>query len=235
MKIKHLFIVVVLTTSMVFYGCDRGSSGSSSGDWSENFDGDTSYALGMNIGYGLLESMYADGVFPDLDDFFKGMQDAMRGNQTRFDQFQAANLLDLAFSALDEELYMEAYRIENEFFIENGRRPDVYTTSSGLQYEIITETEGPKPTLDSIVRVHYEGRLISGALFDSSYEYGEPLEFGLSDVIYGWGEGLQLMSEGSQYILYIPSDLAYGASGIGPIPPFATLIFIVELIEIIQE
>jgi len=233
MKIKHLFIVVLITAT-VFLGCNTSSSGSSSGDWPENFDGDTSYALGMNIGYGLLDSMYSDGVFPNLDDFFKGIQDAMTGRQTRFDQFEAANLLDIAFGALDEAMYMEAYTIENEFFIENGRRPEVFTTASGLQYEVITETDGRKPTLDSVVRVHYEGRLISGALFDSSYEYGEPLEFGLSDVIYGWGEGLQLMSEGSQYILYIPSDLAYGASGIGPIPPFATLIFIVELLEIIE-
>ena len=233
MKIKHLFIVVALTTSMVLLGCNKGSS-VSSGDWPENFDGDTSYALGMNIGYGLLDSMYSDGVFPNLDDFFKGLQDAMLGNQTRFDQFEAANLLEIAFGELDAAMYTEAYMLENEFFIENSRRPEVFMTESGLQYEIISETGGRKPAHDSVVRVHYEGRLINGTLFDSSYEYGEPLEFGLDEVIYGWSEGLQLMGEGSEYILYIPSDLAYGVYGIGPIPPYATLIFIVELLEIVD-
>lgn len=122
---------------------------------------------------------------------------------------------------------------QNDFLIENAKRQEVKVTESGLQYEIISFTNGEKPTSDKRVLTHYEGTFINGEKFDSSYDREEPLEFGLTSVIKGWTEGLQLMSPGSKYKFYIPYQLAYGEKGAGKtIPPFSTLIFVVELIEI---
>ena len=120
-----------------------------------------------------------------------------------------------------------------KFLAENAKRAEVKTTPSGLQYEVIEATLGQKPSATDKVRVHYEGTLIDGTVFDSSYKRGESITFGLNQVIKGWTEGLQLMSVGSKYKLYIPYDLAYGAQGAGgSIPPYAALIFTVELLGI---
>ena len=117
---------------------------------------------------------------------------------------------------------------------ENGKREGVITTKSGLQYEVLTEGTGKSPKATDKVRCHYEGRLTDGSVFDSSYQRGEPADFGLNQVIAGWTEGVQLMSEGSKYEFYIPYDLAYGEHGApGAIPPYATLKFVVELIEVL--
>ena len=119
------------------------------------------------------------------------------------------------------------------FLENNAKRPEVKTTPSGLQYEVIEATLGQKPKATDKVRVHYEGTLTDGTVFDSSYKRGEPITFGLNQVIKGWTEGLQLMSVGSKYKLYIPYELGYGAQGAGgSIPPYATLIFTVELLGI---
>ncbi|MBI1357998.1 MAG: hypothetical protein GC160_26990 [Acidobacteria bacterium] len=115
---------------------------------------------------------------------------------------------------------------------ENKRREGVQVTESGLQYEVLREAEGPKPTLSDSVTVHYKGELVDGTVFDSSYERGEPLTFPLGRVIKGWKEGVQLMSVGSHYKFVIPSELGYGANGAGAIPPNSTLIFEVELLGI---
>ena len=120
-----------------------------------------------------------------------------------------------------------------KFLAENAKRAEVKTTPSGLQYEVLEATLGQKPSATDKVRVHYEGTLIDGTVFDSSYKRGESITFGLNQVIKGWTEGLQLMSVGSKYKLYIPYDLAYGAQGAGgSIPPYAALIFTVELLGI---
>lgn len=120
-----------------------------------------------------------------------------------------------------------------KFLEENGKKPGVVTLDSGLQYEVLKETTGPKPGPKSKVTVHYEGSLTDGKVFDSSYKRNQPATFGLNQVIVGWTEGLQLMSEGSKYRLYIPHELGYGTSGAGGvIPPYSTLIFDVELIKI---
>jgi len=132
------------------------------------------------------------------------------------------------------EKFLEEIKIEGESFLsENAKRKEVKTTKSGLQYEVITQGKGKKPSATSTVKVHYEGTLIDGTVFDSSYDRGEPIEFPLNGVIAGWTEGLQLMSVGSKYKLYIPYQLAYGENGYGPvIPPYSALIFEVELLEI---
>jgi FKBP-type peptidyl-prolyl cis-trans isomerase FkpA len=120
-----------------------------------------------------------------------------------------------------------------QFLIDNAKQEGVKTTSSGLQYKVLQEGTGPKPDAYAEVEVHYEGRLIDGKIFDSSYQRGEPISFLLGQVIQGWQEGVQLMPVGSKYELYIPSELGYGKSGApGVIPPNATLIFTVELLKI---
>lgn len=121
---------------------------------------------------------------------------------------------------------------DDAFLTENGEREAVTTTESGLQYEVIREGDGPQPTLADQVTVHYRGTLVDGTQFDSSYDRGEPITFPLGAVVPGWKEGLQLMSVGSHYKLYLPPALGYGAAGKGPIPPNSTLIFDVELLEI---
>ena len=137
--------------------------------------------------------------------------------------------------------YEENLKKGQEFLAENAKREGVITTSSGLQYEVLQvqqegegEEEGKKksPSATDVVRCHYEGRLIDGTVFDSSYKRGEPAEFALNQVIPGWTEGLQLMKEGSKYRFYIPYNLAYGERGVSIIPPYSALIFDVELIEV---
>lgn len=119
-----------------------------------------------------------------------------------------------------------------KFLEENGKRAEVTTTASGLQYEVLREGNGQKPSgATSRVTVHYEGRLINGQIFDSSYRRNQPATFGLNQVITGWTEGVQLMSQGAKYRFFIPSELGYGARGAGSIPPNSTLIFDVELLE----
>ncbi|OOV87156.1 FKBP-type peptidyl-prolyl cis-trans isomerase [Oceanospirillum linum] len=123
-----------------------------------------------------------------------------------------------------------------DFMVQNGKKKGVVTTDSGLQYQVLTAGNGAKPALTDQVKVHYEGKLLNGKVFDSSYQRGEPVTFGLNQVIQGWQEGLQLMSVGSKWKIFIPSDLAYGPGGTGgPIGPNETLIFEVELLDINPE
>jgi len=123
--------------------------------------------------------------------------------------------------------------LDREFLVENGKKDGIITTNSGLQYKVLTEGDGAKPTAKDSVEVHYEGKLIDGSKFDSSYDRGKTISFPLKGVIAGWTEGLQLMTVGSTYELYIPYNLGYGEQGYPPvIPPFSTLIFKVELVAI---
>ena len=220
MKYKFWMILAVLIAALAFWGCKGGSAGFSS--IKENFDKDPSYALGMSIG----ASLAVDGIVPNLDAFIQGMKDSLSGGQTRFDEEEAIMKIETAYQDLREKK-------ENSFLAENAGKSGVVVTPSGLQYEVIVERNGPKPTVSDSVRVHYEGRLIDGMIFDSSYMRGAPAEFPLEFVIPGWSEGLQLMGVGSKYRLYIPSNLGYGQYRNESIPPFSTLIFEVELLEIL--
>ena len=136
---------------------------------------------------------------------------------------------------LDKEVYKEAISQNEEFLAKNKEREGVITTASGLQYEVVKMGTGPMPTAESTVKVHYVGTLIDGTEFDSSVKRGEPAQFPVSGVIAGWTEALQLMPVGSKFKLYLPQSIAYGAAGAGEvIKPYSTLLFEVELLEIVQ-
>jgi len=231
MKNKTVSFLLILLVSVVILSCNKKSSGSVTAE--ENIDRDTSYALGIEFGADLKNWIDSSGINPNVDEFIKGIKDKITGAKTRITSEQAGELIDKAFSAITEEKTAAAKQAENSFLAENAKKPGIKITASGLQYEIINETTGRKPQANSTVVVHYEGRLIDGTVFDSSYERGTPWETNIGNVIPGWTEGIQMMSIGSKFIFYIPSNLAYGDNGVqGIIPPFSTLIFTVELFDI---
>ena len=230
MKNKHLLTCAVLIAAVIFGACKNSNSGYFPGE--ENFSKDASYAMGMNLGARLREGMLSDGIIPNMDEFLKGMKDGFGGRETRFDIDEAIDLIDSAYNTLRMEFDAPIIQQEVEFLAENAKKSGVIITPSGLQYEILTESNGPRPSLYDMVQLNYEGRLSDGYLFDSTYEQGGPVEFPVNEVFPGWSEGLQLMTTGSTYRFYIPSELAFGSNGNGPIPPYATLIFTVELLEI---
>jgi len=231
MKNKHLLTCAVLIAAVIFGACKNSNSGYFPGE--ENFSKDASYAMGMNLGARLREGMLSDGIIPNMDEFLKGMKDGFGGRETRFDIDEAIDLIDSAYNTLRMEFDAPIIQAEVEFLAQNAKRPEVIITPSGLQYEILIGSVGPKPSLYDTIKLNYEGRLTDGYCFDSTYEQGRPVDFPVSDVFPGWSEGLQLMTVGSTYKFYIPSELAFGSNGNGPIPPYATLIFTVELLEIL--
>ena len=189
-----------------------------------------SYALGLSMGQQLLSSGVEKLKYADLA---KGLEHVLERQQPEIAYTEAQTILNQFFTELEQKIAGQAKDAGEKFLAENAKRPEVKTTPSGLQYEIIEATIGQKPKATDKVKVHYEGTLTDGTVFDSSYKRGEPITFGLNQVIKGWTEGLQLMSIGSKYKLYIPYQLGYGAQGAGAaIPPYAALIFTVELLGI---
>ena len=189
-----------------------------------------SYALGMGVAKNL-HSSGLDSV--NMRAFDEGFGQVLKGDTTLISEAEVQLLLQNYFQGLAEKQRERFIKEGKDFLAENKLRPEVDTTASGLQYEVIVKGEGPNPTTTSEVTVHYTGKLLDGTVFDSSVERGEPISFNLGQVIPGWTEGLQLMQPGAKYILYIPYDLAYGENGAGAdIPPYSTLIFEVELISI---
>jgi FKBP-type peptidyl-prolyl cis-trans isomerase FklB len=194
-----------------------------------------SYALGVaNYKYYINDSININAKM-----FTKGMIDASKDKALMNDTAASAFIVDYMRKRETSRLTAEYHtQIEaaKTFLDENGKKEGVVTLPSGLQYKVITPGTGAKPGPEDIVRVNYTGTTIDGTKFDSSYDRGEPAQFRVSNVIHGWVEGLQLMQEGSKFMLYIPSDLAYGERGAGNvIKPFETLIFEVELLEVIKE
>ena len=189
-----------------------------------------SYAIGLSMGQNLMGSGVTSLEYADLA---AGIKDVLEKNQPQISYQEAQQVLGKFFSELEQKIAGEAKAAGEAFLAENAKREGVKVTESGLQYEVIEATIGQKPKATDKVRVHYEGTLIDGTVFDSSYKRGESITFGLNQVIKGWTEGLQLMSIGSKYKLYIPYQLAYGERGAGAnIPPYAALIFTVELLGI---
>lgn len=198
-----------------------------------------SYALGLNIGQQLKQMGLKDLL--DVPSFAASITDTLQGNPLQVSVAEAQQLLNTFFAELEAKQNAaaaeagKAAREEGEKFLaENAKKPGVKVTPSGLQYEVLTEGTGRQPKASDTVRCHYEGTLLDGSVFDSSYRRNEPCDFGLNQVIKGWTEGVQLMKEGAKYRFYIPYNLAYGERGAGSdIPPYAALIFDVELIKVL--
>jgi len=191
-----------------------------------------SYAIGLGIGQNLL-SMGAQGI--NVEDFAQAIADVLNRKETAITHNEARDIVNQYFAELEAKMNAETIEKGKAFLAENAKREGVVTLPSGLQYEIIKEGNGIKPNANDQVKCHYEGTLIDGTLFDSSIKRGQPTVFGVSQVIKGWVEALQLMPEGSKWKLYIPSELGYGSQQAGElIPPYSTLIFEVELIKVIK-
>ncbi len=196
------------------------------------------YALGQDVG----ASLQRIKAQVDLASFMQGVKDSLNEAEPKLSKDEAANVVR-EFSkrmgqhgtAATKELAEKSQKDGVAYLAKNKTNPGVTTTASGLQYEILKKGSGAKPTATDTVKVHYKGTLIDGTEFDSSYKRNEPVQFPLNGVIPGWTEGLQLMPVGSHYKFVIPSELAYGERGTGRIPPNATLIFEVELLEIVKK
>ncbi len=190
-----------------------------------------SYALGISMAGNLQNAGFKD---LNIEELTRGISDIINGKKPDMTPEEAQQLLNQHFAKLQEAVDKKNKEIGEGFLAENGKQEGVITTASGLQYIVIQEGNGPKPKETDTVRCHYEGRLIDGTVFDSSYRRNQPAEFPVSQVIAGWVEALQLMSIGSKWRLFIPSDLAYGEHGAGDvIRPHSALIFDVELLQIV--
>lgn len=200
----------------------------------KNENDSMSYFLGLSLGYDI--STLPFDISMDL--IVSGLTGALSGNATHDQQTTETYFreLQMAFQAREaekaEQVAAENLSRGKDFLKEASGKEGAVTTPSGLVYEVLVKGEGPTPADTSVVRVHYEGSLINGTVFDSSYERGEPISFPLNRVIRGWTEGVQLMPVGSTYKFYIPSELAYGARESGPIPANSVLIFKIELLGI---
>lgn len=200
-----------------------------------------SYALGLSMG----NNFRASGIeHINVQDFADGVAAVFYGAQPKMTYDEAKEEIQKYFTEMEkkqQEAAAEMGKINaaagEQFLAENGQRVEVKTTPSGLQYEVLTEGDGPMPTAQDQVEVHYTGKLIDGTVFDSSVDRGVPATFGVTQVIPGWVEALQMMKAGSKWRLFIPSQLAYGPQGTpgGPIGPNSTLIFDVELLKVIGK
>ena len=196
-----------------------------------------SYALGLGIGHQLLQ-MNAEGL--NIDDFAQAIKDVMTGGELKMKEGEAQQMVQQFFA--EQEALQQAANAEKgkaakaegeQFLAENAKKEGVKTTASGLQYQVLRDGNGKQPKATDQVECHYEGTLIDGTKFDSSYDRGQTATFPLNQVIAGWTEGLQLMHEGAKYRFFIPYQLAYGERGAGAsIPPYAALIFDVELVAV---
>ncbi len=231
MKIKGLVILAV-AAAMIASSCNTRSGITSKK--LKSADDSVAYAIGIaNYFYFMSDSLVIDPVL-----FAKGMIDAENEKNT-LDEQSAQGYVMTYMQKRQADKMKKAYgkNIDDgeKFLAENKKRDGIQETSSGLQYEVITMGTGDKPGPQDVVKVHYTGMLMDSTKFDSSVDRGEPAQFGVNQVIPGWQEGIQLMPVGSKFKFYIPYELGYGEQGTGPIPPYSTLLFEVELLEIVKE
>lgn len=239
---KKLTLALLGAGALLLSGCDKLGGLSGSAPKLDSQEQKVSYIVGMDIG----NNFKNNEIVIDEKAFMAGVQDALKGNKSVLAEEDIKTTM-AAFSEVMKkkgEAKQAAQKAEGEkkgaanivagkeFLDKNGARKEVTTTKSGLQYEVVTMGKGKKPTATDTVTVHYSGKLIDGTEFDSSYKRNEPASFPVNGVIPGWTEALQLMPEGSKFKLYIPSDLAYGPGGTGPIGPNSVLVFDVELIKV---
>jgi len=219
--------------ALAFGACQSGPSADL-----ESFEGRSSYAVGVDIGNNLERT----GVDLDLPGVLRGISDVLEGRDAQLTDAEVREVLQelgqrmqVAQAQQFEEATTKNAEEGAAYLAENGNREGVVTTASGLQYEVLTQGDGPRPSATDQVSVHYRGTLIDGTEFDSSYENDQPVTFPINRVIPGWTEALQLMPVGSKYRFVVPSNLAYAERGSGPaIGPNATLIFEVELLGIVE-
>ena len=197
-----------------------------------------SYALGLGVGRQLAQMGTND---LNVDSFAEAIKDVLAGNQLKISNHEAQKIVEEYFAKKEAEITAqrqeagrEAKEAGEKYLADNAANEGVVVLPSGLQYMVLAEGSGKQPKATDRVRCHYEGFLTDGTVFDSSVQRGEPAVFGLQQVIAGWTEGLQLMKEGAKYRFFIPYKLGYGESGAGQtIPPYSTLIFDVELINVL--
>jgi FKBP-type peptidyl-prolyl cis-trans isomerase FkpA len=230
---KHLSTAGLSVVLVAAFGaCQAGPSADL-----ESFEGRSSYAVGADIGTNLKQT----GVELELSGVMAGISDALEGREIQLTDEEMREVLQelsTRMQTAQQQQFEEATErniAEGQAYLaENGQREGVVTTASGLQYEVLTQGTGPRPSATDQVSVNYRGTLVDGTEFDSSYERGEPVTFPINQVIAGWTEALQLMPVGSKYRFVIPSNLAYGERGSGPvIGPNSTLTFEVELMAIV--
>lgn len=237
-------VFIMLMSTVVLFACSAGGKSEKPADEAKSaettaqtpgaqvdkLDADTSYSFGLILA--LMGELNQIKLDYDYDEVIKGFRDTVEGNTPRFPPEEAYGKIQSAISDAVSRVIEENRQKEAEYLSRNGIRSGVVTTASGLQYEVISEGTGRRPAAGDTVEVNYEGTLIDGTVFDSSYERGEPVVFALDQVIRGWTEGIPLMTIGSTYRFVIPANLAYGEQGNGSIPPNSTLIFKVELLSI---
>lgn len=237
MKVIKYFVVVLVVSTLV--SC----SGQTTTNKSLKTELDSvSYAAGLSSGTGIRAQLKQGFSEADKDLFIQGIISGIDSTNILIDQKELQGIISNYFrnkeqneaTAKAEEEFGEIKKEGEAFLEENKLKEGVITTDSGLQYIVLTEGSGEKPTTSSRVKVHYHGTTIDGSVFDSSVDRGTPSEFGVLEVVKGWTEGLQLMNVGAKYRFFIPQELAYGATPRrgGPIKPFAMLIFDLELLEI---
>ena len=220
--------IIILSSLILFIACKTEKTNKTANLITE-LDS-VSYSLGVNIG----ENIKTQFENINLDNFEAGIKDVLEKDvEAKISDNQAQAIIQSYFSKKQQKQSESVIEEGINFLRENGKREGVTTLASGLQYEVINDGTGPKPTIEDNVTTHYHGTLIDGTVFDSSVDRGEPASFPVGGVIKGWTEALQLMAVGSKWKLYVPYDLAYGERGAGPqIGPYSTLIFEVELISI---
>lgn len=224
MKLQHVLAAGVAPVLAFSLACERKPS-------LNNDKAKLSYAIGQNIA----QNIKAQNI--DLDPKVVGyaVAQGLKGEKPEVSPEEQQKAIQTLQQQAQQKMMADAEKnkaISTEFLARNKAKNTVKTTSSGLQYEVLKEGKGKKPTLKDKVKVHYTGTLVTGAKFDSSHDRGQPAEFPLNGIIKGWQEALQLMPEGSVYKLYIPPELAYGAQAQPGIPPFSVLVFDVELLEV---
>ena len=238
-KIKIQIITLVLAAA--FASCQQGNYVNNSKV--ETREDSVAYSIGLSIAQQIKRDQL-DTVL-DITLIYKAIDDVVADNELAVPETEMNQIIQSYFAERQEEQrlskiaetekqYAENKEKGEQFLEENKGKEGVNVTESGLQYEVINMGSGEKPEASDRVKVHYHGTLIDGTVFDSSVERGEPTEFRLNQVIPGWTEGLQLMPEGSKFRFYIPQDLAYGMRETGEIKPFSTLVFEVELLDIIE-
>lgn len=235
-KKRLLAVSLMLVTTSLVVGCKEDAKKEESAAL-DTLEQKASYIIGLNIG----NNLKANGFDVQADQVALALRDLQAGTESRINEEEFQTIMQEVQEKAMAKHSEEQKRLTDEnttkgkaFLDENKAKEGVVTTESGLQYRVITEGTGEKPAATDTVTVHYTGKLIDGTEFDSSVKHGQPATFPLDGVIPGWTEALQLMPQGSKWEIVIPSDLAYGASGQGPIPPASTLVFEVELLEIVK-